>query len=61
MDNTSFSKFNEELKFSLPFIGRIRSVKYATNAKDILGWNPRPVEDSILEVAKQIQDLNGAK
>ena len=55
------AKFNEELKFSLPFIGRVRSVKYATNAKDILGWNPRPAEDSILEVAKQIQDLNGAK
>ena len=55
------AKFNEELKFSLPFIGRIRSVKYATNAKDILGWNPRPAEDSILEVAKQIEDLDGAK
>ena len=55
------AKFNEELKFSLPFIGRIRSVKYATNAKDILGWSPRSAEDSILEVAKQIQDLNGAK
>ena len=55
------AKFNEELKFSLPFIGRVRSVKYATNAKDILGWNPRPAEDSILEVAKQIQDLNDAK
>ena len=55
------AKFNEELKFSLPFIGRVRSVKYATNAKEILGWNPRPAEDSILEVAKQIQDLVGAK
>jgi dihydroflavonol-4-reductase len=55
------AKFNEELKFSLPFIGRIRSVKYATNAKDILGWSPRPAEDSILEVAKQIEDLDGAK
>ena len=55
------AKFNEELKFSLPFIGRIRSVKYATNAKDILGWSPRPAEDSILEVAKQIQDLDRAK
>ena len=55
------AKFNEELKFSLPFIGRVRSVKNATNAKEILGWNPRPAEDSILEVAKQIQDLVGAK
>ena len=55
------AKFNEELKFSLPFIGRVRSVKYATNAKDILGWSPRPAEDSILEVAKQILDLDGAK
>ena len=55
------AKFNEELKFSLPFIGRVRSVKYATNAKEILGWNPRPAEDSILEVAKQIEDLDGTK
>ena len=55
------AKFNEELKFSLPFIGRVRSVKYATNAKDILGWSPRPAEDSILEVAKQIENLDGAK
>ena len=55
------AKFNEELKFSLPFIGRVRSVKYATNAKDILGWSPRPAEDSILEVAKQIENLEGAK
>lgn len=55
------AKFNEELKFSLPFIGRVRSVKYATNAKDILGWSPRPAEESILEVAKQIQGLDGAK
>ena len=55
------AKFNEELKFSLPFIGRVRSVKYATNAKDILGWSPRPAEDSILEVAKQIENLEVAK
>jgi len=41
------AKFNEELKFSLPCIGRHRRLKYATNAKDILGCNPRPAEESI--------------
>lgn len=24
---------------------------------DILGWNPRPAEESIIEVAKQMQEL----
>jgi dihydroflavonol-4-reductase len=32
-------------------------VTKATKAKDILGWNPRPSEDSILEIANQIKDM----
>ena len=36
---------------------RVRSVKYATNAKEILGWNPRPAEESIVEIAQQIEDM----
>ena len=28
-----------------------------TKAKDILGWNPRPAEESILDIANQMKDL----
>ena len=36
---------------------RVRSVRDATNAKDILGWKPRPAEESIVEIAEQIREL----
>ena len=49
--------FSNEIKFALPTIGRVRSVKNTTKAKDILGWEPRPAEESILEIADQIKDL----
>ena len=49
--------FSKELKFSLPYVGRVRSVRDATNAKDILGWKPRPAEESIVEIAEQIREL----
>ena len=49
--------FSKELRFSLPYVGRVRSVRDATNAKDILGWKPRPAEESIVEIAKQIREL----
>ena len=49
--------FNKELKVTVPYLGRVRSVVKATKAKDILGWNPRPSEDSILEIANQIKDM----
>jgi dihydroflavonol-4-reductase len=49
--------FNKQLKVTLPFLGRVRSVTKTTKAKDILGWNPRPSEDSILEIANQIKDM----
>lgn len=49
--------FSNEIKFALPTIGRVRSVKNTTKAKDILGWKPRPAEESILEIAEQIKEL----
>ncbi len=49
--------FSKELRFSLPYVGRVRSVRDATNAKDILGWKPRPAEESIIEIAEQIREL----
>ena len=49
--------FSKELRFALPYVGRVRSVRDATNAKDILGWKPRPAEESIVEIAQQIQDM----
>ena len=53
--------FSNEIKFALPTIGRVRSVKNTSKAKDILGWDPRPAEDSILEVAEQIKALDFIK
>jgi dihydroflavonol-4-reductase len=31
---------------------------HSTKAKDILGWDPRPAEESILDTAKQIKEFN---
>ena len=49
--------FSKDLKLTLPYLGRLRSVRDAKNAKDILGWNPRPAEESIIEIAEQIQEM----
>ena len=49
--------FSKELKLTIPYLGRLRSVKNTSKAKDILGWNPRPAEKSIIEIAQQIQDM----
>ena len=51
------ANFSEELKLTLPYLGRLRSVKNTSKAKDILGWKPRPAEESIVEIAQQIQDM----
>jgi dihydroflavonol-4-reductase len=41
---------------TLPYLGRKRSIKN-TKAKEILGWDPRPAEESILDIANQMKDL----
>ena len=51
------ANFSKELKLTLPYLGRLRSVKNTSKAKDILGWKPRPAEESIVEIAQQIQDM----
>ena len=51
------ANFNQQLKVTAPYLGRVRSVAKTTKAKDILGWNPRPSEESILEIANQIKDM----
>jgi len=33
------ANFSPELKMALPYIGRVRSVKYTSKAKDLLSWN----------------------
>ena len=50
------ANFNKELKLTLPYLGRTRSIKN-TKAKEILGWNPRPAEESIIDIANQMKDL----
>ena len=51
------ANFSKELKLTLPYLGRVRSVKNTSKAKDILGWKPRPAEESIVEIAQQIEDM----
>ena len=54
------ANFNKELKLTLPYLGRKRSIKN-TKAKQVLGWNPRPAEESIIDIANQMQDLGMLK
>ena len=55
------ANFSKELKLTLPYLGRLRSVKHTSKAKDILGWNPRPAEESIVEIANQMKELGMLK
>ena len=55
------ANFSKELKLTLPYVGRLRSVKHTSKAKDILGWNPRPAEESIVEIANQMKELGMLK
>ena len=54
------ANFNKELKLTLPYLGRKRSIKN-TKAREILGWNPRPAEESIIDIANQMKDLGMLK
>ena len=51
------ANFNKELKVTVPFMGKVRSLSKTSKAKDVLGWNPRPAEESILEIANQIKEM----
>ena len=51
------ANFSKELKVTLPYLGRVRSVKNTSKAKDILGWNPRPAEESIIDIVEQIKEM----
>ena len=51
------ANFSKELKVTLPYLGRVRSVNNTSKAKDILGWNPRPAEESIIDIAEQIKEM----
>ena len=51
------ANFSKELKVTAPFLGRVRSVSKTSKAKDVLGWNPRSAEESILDVANQIKEM----
>jgi dihydroflavonol-4-reductase len=55
------ANFSKELKLTLPFLGRVRSIQHTSKAKDILGWNPRPAEESIVEIANQMKELGMLK
>ena len=51
------ANFSKELKITLPYLGRVRSVKNTSKAKDMLGWNPRPAEQSIIDIAEQMKEM----
>ena len=51
------ANFSKELKITLPYLGRLRSVKNTSKAKDVLGWDPRPAEESIVEIAEQMKGM----
>jgi dihydroflavonol-4-reductase len=54
------ANFSKELKLTLPFLGRLRSIN-SSKAKNILGWSPRPAEESIVEIANQMKELGMIK
>jgi hypothetical protein len=45
--------FNGDMVTISKMAGKSRDC-HSTKAKDVLGWNPIPAEDSILETAKQL-------
>lgn len=51
------ANFNKELKIAIPFMGKTRSLSKTSKAKDVLGWDPRPAEESIIDVANQIREM----
>ena len=51
------ANFNKELKIAAPFLGRFRSVSKTSKARNVLGWNPRPAEESIIDIANQIKEM----
>ena len=51
------ANFNKELKIAVPFMGKTRSLSKTSKAKDVLGWEPRPAEESIMDVANQIKEM----
>jgi dihydroflavonol-4-reductase len=51
------ANFNKELKITVPFMGKTRSLSKTSKAKDVLGWDPRPAEESIIDVANQIREM----
>jgi len=51
------ANFNKELKITVPYMGKVRSLSKTSKAKDVLGWNPRPAEESVLDIANQIKEM----
>ena len=51
------ANFNKELKITVPYMGKVRSLSKTSKAKDVLVWNPRPAEESILDIANQIKEM----
>ena len=57
LDLTNASNPSPFSLYDVPFMGKVRSLSKSSKAKDVLGWNPRPAEESILDVANQIKEM----
>ena len=48
--------FDQEAKLALDRLG-IKNILHTNNALEILNWEPRNIEDAIIDTAKQLYDL----
>ena len=55
-----FALFDKEAELALDRLGK-KYIVHSENAYNILNWKPRNIEDSIVETAKQLRELNIVK
>ena len=51
-----FALFDNEAKLALDRLGK-KYTLHSNNAKNILNWKPRPIENTIIDTAKQLRQL----
>ncbi len=51
-----FALFDKEAKLALDRLGK-KYTLHSNNAKNILNWKPRPIENTIIDTAKQLRQL----
>ena len=51
-----FALFDKEAKLALDRLGK-KYTLHSNNAINILNWKPRPIENTIIDTAKQLRQL----